>query len=186
MRAEFNIFLVTAIVVCFAIGITNADVRAPQGVAAGIEKPLRIAPRPGNGRNSEGDVIRLKDGRLMLVYTKFVGKSDHATAELVARYSADEGQTWTRDDVPVVARKDGEANLMSVSLLRLKDGRIALFYVQQFTTSPRKSLIPLWLDSILCGLKPYVCGSRITPRQFLRAHLPHANAIVGGEIATDG
>lgn len=96
---------ITAIVlvICGATGFVNADERAPQGVADRIEKPLRIAPRPGNDRNSEGDFIQLHDGRLMLVYTKFVGKSDHATAELVARYSTDQGKTWTSDDVAIVA-----------------------------------------------------------------------------------
>jgi len=78
-----NSLTAIAMAICFATVIANADDRAPTGVAAGVEKPLRIAPRPGNGRNSEGDFIRLKDGRLMLIYTKFVGKSDHATAELV-------------------------------------------------------------------------------------------------------
>lgn len=32
--------------------------RSPRGVPEGVEKPLRIAPRPGNGRNSEGDFIK--------------------------------------------------------------------------------------------------------------------------------
>jgi hypothetical protein len=140
---------ITAIVlvICGATGFVNADERAPQGVADGIEKPLRIAPRPGNDRNSEGDFIQLHDGRLMLVYTKFVGKSDHATAELVARYSTDQGKTWTSDDVAIVARAEGQANLMSVSLLRLQDGRIALFYILKYP-GPADAKYPV-LDSLL-------------------------------------
>ncbi|MCD0462612.1 sialidase family protein [Roseiconus lacunae] len=121
--------------------------RVPQGVAAGIKKPLRIAPRPGNGRNSEGDFIRLNDGRLLLVYTKFIGTGDHAPAELVARHSSDGGMTWSEDDVPVISRVDGDANLMSVSLVRLSDGRIALFYIRKYD-SPRGAAYP-FLDDIL-------------------------------------
>lgn len=144
MQLRFDILVTaTAIAIFVAIPFTHADERAPQGVAAGVEKPLRIAPRPGNGRNSEGDFIQLNDGRLMLVYTKFVGTGDHAAAELVARYSPDGGQTWTSDDVPVIARKEGQANLMSVSLLRLQDKRIALFYVQKYA-SPADAKYPFF------------------------------------------
>jgi hypothetical protein len=131
-------FLISAlaIVIWLAAAATQAAQRPPQGVAPGIEKPLLIAPRPENGRNSEGDFIQLKDGRLLLVYSKFIGTGDHAPAELVGRYSSDGGRTWGGDDAQVVARKQGEANLMSVSLLRLQDDRIALFYVQKYDSPP--------------------------------------------------
>src|SRR5690606_16079977 len=80
------------------IGLVNmlalAQDRPPQGVPDGVEKPLLIAPRPDNGRNSEGDFIQLKDGRLLLIYTKFIGTDDHAPADLAGRYSSDGGQTW--------------------------------------------------------------------------------------------
>ncbi|MDV6029161.1 MAG: exo-alpha-sialidase [Phycisphaera sp. RhM] len=125
----------------------GTDQRPPQGVPPGIEKPLLIAPRPGNGRNSEGDFIQLKDGRLLLVYSKFIGTGDHAPAELVGRYSSDGGKTWSSDDVPIIARTDRDANLMSVSLLRLSDGRIALFYVRKYD-SPEGSKYP-YFDHIL-------------------------------------
>ena len=120
------------LVACFAASAAHAEERPPQGLAPGIEKPMRIAPRPENGRNSEGDFVQLKDGRVLLVYTKFIGTGDHAPADLVARYSSDGGKTWGREDVPVITRRPGEANLMSVSLLRLQDDRIALFYVQKY------------------------------------------------------
>jgi hypothetical protein len=124
-----------------------AKQRPPQGVALGVEKPLLIPPRPENGRNSEGDFVQLKDGRILLVYSKFIGTGDHAPAELVGRYSSDRGKTWSSDDVPIIARKGNDANLMSVSLLRLADGRIALFYIQKYN-SPPGSKYP-FLDNIL-------------------------------------
>ncbi len=136
-----------AIALCFEAAATDAAERPPEGVAPGIEKPLLIAPRPENGRNSEGDFIQLKDGRLLLVYSKFIGTGDHAPAELAGRYSSDGGRTWGNEDVQVIARKPGEANLMSVSLLRLQDDRIALFYVQKYE-SPPESRYP-YLDYIL-------------------------------------
>ncbi len=146
MQIDFRL-LISAVTIGFAAAATHAADRTPVGVAPGIEKPLLIAPRPGNGRNSEGDFIQLKDGRLMLVYSKFIGTGDHATAELAGRYSSDGGRTWTAEDVQVIGLKPGEANLMSVSLLRLRDDRIALFYVQKYE-SPAGSKYP-FLDYIL-------------------------------------
>lgn len=133
MRVQSRfLVLIVAVSACFSLAKTTLAERPPQGVASGVEKPLRLSPGPNNGRNSEGDFIRLKDGRLLLVYTKFVGTGDHAAAELVGRYSSDGGKTWSQDDVEIISRKAGEANLMSVSLLRLQDGKIAIFYVQKY------------------------------------------------------
>jgi hypothetical protein len=146
MQSKFRL-LISAVAMGFAATATHAADRTPQGVAPGIEKPLLIAPRPGNGRNSEGDFIQLKDGRLLLVYSKFIGTGDHAPAELVGRYSSDGGKTWGTNDVQVIARKAGEANLMSVSLLRLQDKRIALLYVQKYDSPPGSKYA--YLDYIL-------------------------------------
>ena len=45
----------------------------------GVEKIRLLPPGPGNARNSEGDFIQLKDGRILFVYTHFTGGgSDHA------------------------------------------------------------------------------------------------------------
>ncbi len=92
---------------------------------------LDLAPSESNPRNGEGDFITLKDGRIMFVYSRFTGTaSDHAPATLVARFSQDGGSTWTKEDEPVVDR-EGELNVMSVSLLRLARGDIALFYMRK-------------------------------------------------------
>jgi len=88
-----------------------------------------LPPGKGNPRNSEGDFILLKDGRILFVYTHFTGGGgDHAKAHLASRESADGGGTWTQEDV-VVIPNEGTWNIMSVSLLRLRSGRIALFYL---------------------------------------------------------
>jgi hypothetical protein len=93
-----------------------------------VEPLLTIEPGPGNPRNSEGDIVELKDGRLCLIYTRFTGGSgDHAAADLAMRTSSDRGKTWS-DDAIVIPRTGG-MNVMSVSLLRLAGGEIALFYL---------------------------------------------------------
>ncbi|MCD6598395.1 MAG: exo-alpha-sialidase [Bacteroidales bacterium] len=97
----------------------------------GKEITLLLEPQEGNPRNSEGDFIKLKDGRLLFVYTHFTGGTgDHASAYLAGRYSNDNGKTWTKEDITVISN-EGSMNIMSVSLLRLENGKIALFYLRK-------------------------------------------------------
>lgn len=82
-------------------------------------------------RRSEGDFVLLKDGRVLFIYTKFTGgRSDGAAAHLASRESRDEGRTWTTEDRIVLPGVEAP-NVMSVSLNRLSDGRIALFYCRK-------------------------------------------------------
>ncbi len=87
---------------------------------------------PNNPRNSEGAFATLRDGRLLFAYTRYRGTSwaDHAVADIAARYSADGGRTWSAEDRLLVPN-DGTQNVMSVSLLRLADGRLALFNLRK-------------------------------------------------------
>ncbi|MBK8505999.1 MAG: exo-alpha-sialidase [Saprospiraceae bacterium] len=92
---------------------------------------LKIESTPEHPRNSEGDFVTLDDGRILFIYTQFESvTSDHAPAKLMGRYSSDNGKTWTNDDVLIVD-KEGDMNVMSVSLLRLQNGNIALFYARK-------------------------------------------------------
>lgn len=93
---------------------------------------LEIKPGTNNPRNSEGDFVTLKDGRILFVYTHFTGNtaSDFGNSHLSARYSSDGGNTWTSQD-EIVVENEGAMNVMSVSLLRLKNGQIALFYARK-------------------------------------------------------
>lgn len=95
------------------------------------EVVLELGVSEGNPRNTEGDFVALKGGRLLHVYTRFTGGGDdHDAADLVSRISNDGGKTWSGENRPVVANESG-FNVMSVSLLRLRDGRIALFYLEK-------------------------------------------------------
>src|SRR5690606_11255730 len=93
---------------------------------------LQLNPGENNPRNSEGDFIKLKDGRILYIYSHFVGhsSSDFGQSHLAARYSSDEGNTWTDSD-EIVVENEGAMNVMSVSLLRLQNGQIALFYARK-------------------------------------------------------
>lgn len=82
-------------------------------------------------RRSEGDFVQLRDGRLLFVYTKFIGgRLDGSTAHLASRESKDGGRTWSTVDKVVVPNTEAP-NVMSATLERLQDGRIALFYCRK-------------------------------------------------------
>ena len=91
---------------------------------------LELPPGEGNPRNSEGDFIRLESGDILYIYTSYNGTSgdDHASARLVSRVSRNYGATWSEQD-ELVLENEGRLNVMSVSLLRLRDHSIALFYL---------------------------------------------------------
>ncbi len=117
-----------------------------------------IASGPGNPRNSEGSFISLKDGRILFVYSRFAGNrgSDDAPASIVGRYSRDGGRTWSRADVPIVS-STGSLNVMSVSLLRLQDGRIALFYVRKISTANAHVYLRYSSDEAATWSAPILC-----------------------------
>lgn len=119
---------------------------------------LKLDTGRNNPRNSEGDFITLKDGRILFIYSHFTGNSsgDFGNAYLASRFSTDNGKTWSKEDKTVVSQ-EGDMNVMSVSLLRLKNGSIALFYAKKNSDD---DLIPMlrisndesktWSDPIPC------------------------------------
>ncbi len=110
--------------------ITHQLRKAEPG-ADGIMRLDLLPPKPGNPRNSEGSFIELANGDIMFVYSRFrEGAGDHAAADLAARFSPDRGRSWSREDHILIPNEAG-ANIMSASLLRMQDGRIALFYIQK-------------------------------------------------------
>lgn len=126
----YGAFLLPALACGSAAGTGNPS--APEGTAGdGVHRNVLLPPGPGNPRNSEGDFLKLKDGRLIFIYTHFYGGDrDYAQAHLKVRYSGDGGLIWTTEDELVVENTAGQ-NVMSVSLYRLSDNRIALFYLRK-------------------------------------------------------
>ena len=137
------------------VGLGGEPVVSPGEIA------LHLKPAADRPRNSEGAFIRLKDGRTMLVYTHFTdGGSDYAHARLDARFSSDEGKTWDAEDTLVLENSAGQ-NLMSVSLLRLQDGRIAMFYLRKESHVDCRPFVRFssdeaqtWSDEICCTPTP--------------------------------
>lgn len=82
----------------------------------------------GCPRAGEGSIAACPDGSLLLVYGRFEGPADHDRATIVLRRSHDRGRTWSEPRV-LARTADGALNVMSVSLLTLRDGRIAAVYL---------------------------------------------------------
>lgn len=118
----------------FLMALTSMLPGVGQGLSNAADEPrgaLQLPPGEDNLRYSEGDFIHLKDGRIRFVYRHFTdGADDHSKAYLAARHSSDDGQTWPPTDM-VILRNEGDWNIMSVSLLRLNDESIALFYLSK-------------------------------------------------------
>src|SRR5881394_1216716 len=121
-----------------------------------VKNPL-LAPGNNNPRNSEGDFMPLNNGILMFVYSRFTGGSgDDGRADLAAIYSGDGGKSWSLRYEPVLEH-EGKQNVMSVSLLRLGESEIALFYLRKNSEADCVPMMRLstdegrtWNDPVAC------------------------------------
>ena len=88
-------------------------------------------PGDGNPRNSEGAFLALNEREILFVYSAFKGKTamDHTAADLHRVISRDGGSTWSAPEVIVQAEDYQAMNVMSVSMLRMRNGDIGLFYL---------------------------------------------------------
>ena len=110
------------------------------------EVVLKIDPSNEYPRNSEGAFVTLKSGKILFAYTQFYGgSSDHSKARIVTIESDDQGLNWTSKP-RVLVENWGEKNVMSVSLMRLKSGEIALFYLVKNGLHDCKPYVQLSLD----------------------------------------
>lgn len=112
----------------------------------------------GNPRNSEGTFITLQSGRILFVYTRYTGTSwsDNGRAYLASIFSDDGGLTWSQRTRTVIAN-EGQCNVMSPSLLRLHDGRIALFYCRTNTFHDCRTYMRISTDECASWSEPTLC-----------------------------
>lgn len=96
---------------------------------------------PDFTRKSEGDVIELKDGRLLLVYMEFSGQGDDfAKTRLVAQESKDHGATWGNFRV-ITETLAGDMNVYSPNLTRSRDDAILLIFMRQHDIGSRTCFV---------------------------------------------
>ena len=81
---------------------------------------------PQHPRNSEGAFVTLTSGRILFLYSQFSGgSSDFSPCRIAQMSSDDQGRTWT--EPRALFTPEPNTMEMSVSLLRLASGKIALF-----------------------------------------------------------
>lgn len=150
-----GVLCILFLIIGFGISAQNNANTTPH---SGVEKVLELSIGTNNPRNSEGDFITLKDGQILFVYSHFTGKSggDFGNGYLASRFSTDHGKTWSSEDKTVVGQ-EGDMNVMSVSLLRLKNGSIALFYARKNSDQDCMPMMRIsrdeaktWSDPISC------------------------------------
>ena len=112
----------------------------------GVEKQIIVRATPAAPKHGEQTAIRLKDGRLLLLWSEFLREDlmpaaerppasplrrdptgDDGYARISGMTSADGGRTWSKPWV-VVDDKDALVNCISPGLTRMKDGRLLLAY----------------------------------------------------------
>lgn len=98
---------------------------------------LELNPTQSNARNSEGSFITLQSGRILFAWSKYTTGNflDEAPSILVCRHSDDGGISWSSEDRVLVEPEGDAHNVMSVSLLRLRNGRILCLYLQKEKSS---------------------------------------------------
>ena len=148
--------------ICHVLGTGLAALLLAAGAfgetLAAPRRVLELTPGANNPRNSEGDMIALKDGSILLVYTHYTAGSggDNDPAYLGSRLSRDGGLTWSTTTQTVIPNEGG-MNVMSVSLLRLKNGDLALFYLRKNSEADCRPVLRVsadegasWGDPVLC------------------------------------
>lgn len=125
---------------------------------------LFLGTQERNPRNGEGGFIRLKDGAIMFVFTQYYGDEagDHSIARLATCYSYDEGESWSKPEL-LLEKEENVLNIMSVSLIRMDNGDIGMFYLENGVHKNNIICMPIfrysrdegktWSEAIRCTEK---------------------------------
>ncbi len=80
-----------------------------------------------NKRNTEGSIVVLEDGTLLLAYSRYRATSgDNEYADIAAKTSTDGGRTWSADFL--LQPNDAKLSVRVAHLLRLQSGKIGFCY----------------------------------------------------------
>lgn len=99
-----------------------------------------------NMRNSEADMLQLRDGRLMLAWIEFYTEkgSDWGPARISAMYSRDRGRTWRGKFT--LQENIATMNVMEPDLLRLKSGKILFLFCRKNSEADCLPMVRLSTD----------------------------------------
>lgn len=83
-------------------------------------------------RKSEGAFFRKSDGTIYFVFSHYrSNREDGGACDLALSVSTDDGKTFSEEKVILTCDECGAKNIMSVSLLEMRDGSIGLFYLKK-------------------------------------------------------
>lgn len=117
-----------------------------------------FAPDENNFRNSEGDFIRLEDGRLMFVYTRYgKGAGDDDSADLYASFSCDNGDSFSDGVLLFPRERVGADNIMSVTLRHMKNGDIGLYFLKKSPVRQCRMFLTRSADDGKTWSEPVAC-----------------------------
>ena len=111
-----------------------------------------------NPRNGEGAFLRMKDGSVVYLFTEYVGEtwSDHANARITKVVSYDEGETWSERSV-LLEKPAGSKNIMSLTLLRMANGDVGLFYILKHADGTDSIILLRSADEMQSWSEPVDC-----------------------------
>lgn len=109
-------------------------------------------------RHSEGAFLRRKDGGIYFAYSRFTESgSDAAPSNIVSMVSYDEGETWSEPVKVNDAAEHDTKNVMSVSLMRMENGDLGLFYIVKATPCINRILLARSADEGKSFYKKTTC-----------------------------
>lgn len=115
-----------------------------------------------NPRNSEADMLVLKDGRLLLAWIEFLGdsSSDWGGARISAKISKDRGATW--GEKFTLQENIGAMNVMEPDLLRLKSGKVLFLFCRKNSPADCQPMVRISTDDAKTFSAPQAMA--ITPQ----------------------
>ena len=141
-----------------------------------------FAPDPIYTRHSEGAFVRLKDGGIYFAYSRFSQSDfDDAPSDIVACVSYDEGETWSEPQVVMSASFHHTKNIMSVSLLRMNNGDIGLFYLVKSSPTTSEYMLSRSADEGKTFYKHTLC-SPITRRGYYVVNNDRVERLQSGRL----
>lgn len=103
---------------------------------------LHEIPRSaGNPRNSEGAFLPLADGSILFAYSRYTGNDDEDDANCDIAAITIRNDHFSEPVLIATAAEHGVRNIMSVSLLRMQNGDIGLFYLVKNPTDGTSSYV---------------------------------------------
>lgn len=129
-----------------------------------VVRELRPNVEMGNPRNSEGTFLETEKDGIIFVYSRFRGNdpADHAYADLCLMRSMDGGRSFDEGEIILTCEGEEGVNMMSPSLLRMKNGDIGLFYLVRVTYDITKIYLRrsadggrTWGERVCCSTYDY-------------------------------